>query len=115
MADETRAGFAVPGAPDSFLAAFKAAPPQFLVDGGYRLVDESYESLVYEANATTTFTKLSTFGFAKTLYKLVFTFRDAGADSTGRQHTAVTVIGQAREGTRQALAQYARAASQVDG
>lgn len=108
MADETRAGFAVPGAPGSFLAAFKASPPAFLVDGGYRLVDESYESLVYEANATTTFTKLSTWGFGKTVYKLVFTFRDAG---DGR--TAVTILGQAKEDVRTAIDQYVAEASQV--
>jgi len=113
MADETRAGFAVPGAPGSFLAAFKAAPPAFLVDGGYRLVDESYESLVYEANATTTFTKLSTWGFGKTVYKLVFTFRDAGDDFTGQQTTAVTVLGQAKEDVRTAINQYVAEAPQV--
>lgn len=108
MADETRAGFTVPGAPGPFLAAFKAAPPEFLVDGGFRLIDESYESLVYECDATTTFTKLSTWGFGKTLHKLVFTFRDAGDGNT-----AVTVIGQAKEDTRAALAQYALAAQQL--
>ncbi len=108
MADETRAGFAVPGAPGSFLAAFKAAPPAFLVDGGYRLVDESYESLVYEANATTTYTKLVTWGFGKTVYKLVFTFRDAGAGNT-----AVTILGQAKEDVRTAINQYVAEASQV--
>jgi hypothetical protein len=102
MADETRAGFTVPGAPGPFLAAFKAAPPEFLVDGNFKLVDESYESLVYEANVTTTFTKLFTWNFGKSLYRLVFTFRDAGDGNT-----AVNVIGQAKEGTRAALAQYA--------
>jgi hypothetical protein len=108
MADETRAGFAVPGAPGSFLAAFKAAPPQFLVDGNYRLVDESYESLVYESNATTTATKVLTWGFGKTVYKLVFTFRDVGDGNTG-----VTILGQAKEPVRAALAEYIAGVSQV--
>lgn len=108
MADETRAGFTVPGAPGPFLAAFKSAPPEFLVDGNFKLVDESYESLVYEANVTTTFTKLATWGFGKSLYRLVFTFRD-----TGDGNTAVVVIGQAKEETRTALAEYALAAQQL--
>jgi hypothetical protein len=109
MADETHVEFSVPGPPGGFLAACKASPPAFLVDNGFRLVDESYESLVYQANATTTFTKLSTWGIGKTLHRLVFTFRDAG-DGT----TAVTVIGQAKEEVRTALAEYAQAASQLD-
>ena len=108
MADETRAGFAVPGAPGPFLAAFKAAPPQFLVDGGYRLVDESYESLVYEANVTTTPMKVFSWGFAKTLYRLAFTFRDAGDGIT-----AVTVIGQAKDSVRAAMGAYVAAAGEV--
>jgi hypothetical protein len=55
---------------------------------------------VYEANVTTTFVKLSTFGFGKTLYRLTFTFR-AASDAT-----QVTVLGQANEGTRAEMAQW---------
>jgi hypothetical protein len=113
MADETRAGFAVPGAPGPFLAAFKAAPPQFLVDGGYRLVDESYESLVYEANVTTTPMKLFSWGFAKTLYRLSFTFRDVSPGPDGQATTAVTVIGQAKAPVRAAIAGYVAEAGQI--
>ena len=109
MADETHVEFSVPGSPGAFLAVFKAAPPAFLVDDGYRLVDESYESLVYEANATTTFTKLFTWGFGKTVYRLVFTFRDVG-DGT----TKVTVIGQAKEDVRGRDRPVRAEASQVD-
>lgn len=102
MADEVRAGLAVSGMPGAVRSAFKAAPPTFLFDAGYRLVDESYESLVYEADVTTKTQRILTWGFGDTVYRLVFTFRDAG-DAT----TAVTVLGQAKEQTRAALAEYA--------
>ena len=53
-------------------------PPPFLDD--YKRVDESYESLVYEANVTTAFTKVATFGMGKTLYRL--RSRSAPVDGT---------------------------------
>jgi hypothetical protein len=55
------------------VAAWRAQAPPFLDD--FKRTDESYESLVYEANVTTTFVKLATWGFGKTLYRLTFTFR----------------------------------------
>ena len=61
-----------------------------LHDAGYELKDESYETLVYEANVTTTAMKIVMFGFAKTLYRLAVTFRPDGDGNT-----AVTMIGQA--------------------
>jgi hypothetical protein len=100
MADEVNASFMVAGAPTANVATWRTTPPPFLVDAGYQRTDESYESLVYEADVTTTFVKLATFGFAKTLYRLAFTFRAA------EDATRVTVLGQADEDTRAELAQW---------
>jgi hypothetical protein len=101
MADEVNASFLLAGEPASHVAAWRATPPPFLED--YKRVDESYESLVYEANVTTTFTKVTTFGFGKTLYRLTFTFR--AADGA----TRVTVLGQAAERTVQSMGAWAAA------
>jgi hypothetical protein len=100
MADEVSVTFMLPGAPAANLASWRADPPAFLADGKFARTDESYESLVYEANVTTKFVKVAMFGFAKTLYRLSFTFRPY------EDATQVTAIGQATEATRTAMAQY---------
>src|SRR3954454_21710016 len=103
MADEVSASFMLPGEPAAQVAQWRAAPPPFLDD--YKRVDESYESLVYESNVTTTFTKWATFGFGKTLYRLAFTFRPGdGADPPAAR---VTVLAQAPEDALTAMSQWA--------
>jgi hypothetical protein len=96
------ASFLLPGEPASNVAAWRATPPPFLDD--YKRVDESYESLVYESDVTSTFMKVAMFGMGKTLYRLTFTFRldDGGA-------TKVTVLGQAPQDTVTAMGQWAAA------
>ena len=89
--------------PAANVAAWRADPPPFLED--YKRTDESYESLVYEANVTSAFTKISTFGFGKTLYRLTFTFRPVD-DTT---LTRVSVLGQASERTVQSMGAWATA------
>ena len=101
MADEVNAAFVVPGESSAILAAWRADPPSFLSVDGYKQVDDSYESLVYEANVTTSFVKITTFGFGKTVYRLTFTFR---ADGDGG--TKVTALGQALERTRAAFGSW---------
>ena|SRR5256885_1280034 len=101
MADEVNVSFMLPGEPASHVAAWRAAPPPFLDE--YERVDESYESLVYESNVTTTFTKFATFGMGKTLYRLTFTFRPAD------DATRVAVLGQAPEDTVAAMGAWAAA------
>jgi hypothetical protein len=103
MADEVSSSFVLAGAPGANIASWRADPPAFLVDAGFERTDESYESLVYEANVTTRFVKITTWGFGKTLYTLTFTFRPS-ADAT-----RVTVLGQATEPTRAALDAYVTA------
>ena len=102
MADQVNASFLLPGPPATHVAAWRSAPPPFLDD--YKRVDESYESLVYESDVTTTFMKVAMFGMAKTLYRLSFTFRDT--DGGGTQ---VGVLGQAHEDTVRAMSQWAAA------
>ncbi len=102
MADEVNASFMLAGEPASHVAAWRATPPPFLDD--YKRVDESYESLVYESNVTSTFMKVAMFGMGKTLYRLTFTFRpdDSGA-------TKVAVLGQAPEDARVGMEHWAAA------
>jgi len=102
MADEVNASFLLPGRPATHVAAWRSAPPPFLDD--YKRVDESYESLVYESDVTTTFMKWAMFGMGKTLYRLSFTFRDADGGAT-----QVGVLGQAPEDAVKAMSQWAAA------
>ena len=92
MPDEVNVSFVLPGEPPTQVATWRATPPPFLED--YKRVDESYESLVYEANVTTAFTKVTTFGFGKTLYRLTFTFR---SDAANPAVTRVSALGQMPE------------------
>ncbi len=101
MADEVSLTFTLPGAADANHGAWRAQPPAFLVDGDYKLKDESYDTLVYEANVTSAAMKVMMFGFAKTLYTLAITFRDADDGST-----RVTMTGKAMPKVQTALAQY---------
>jgi hypothetical protein len=103
MADEVNVVFMLPGEPMTNVAAWRATPPPFLED--FERIDESYESLVYEANVTTTFTKFATFGMGKTLYRLTFTFRPVD-DTT---LTRVSALGQASERTVQSMGTWATA------
>jgi hypothetical protein len=105
MADEVNVSFLLPGEPAPHLAQWRATPPPFLE--AYKCIDESYESLVYESNVTTAFTKVATFGMGKTLYRLAFTFRLT--DGASGPVTRVTVIGQAHEDTVAAMGQWAAA------
>jgi hypothetical protein len=104
MADEVNASFLLPDEPAANVAAWRASAPPFLEE--YKRVDESYESLVYESNVTTTFAKWATFGMAKTLYRLSFTFRPDDADPAV---TRVSVFGQAHDDTVAAMSKWAAA------
>jgi hypothetical protein len=105
MANEVNVSFMLPGEPAANVAVWRAQPPPFLDD--YARIDESYETLVYEANVTSTFTKLATFGMGKTLYRLAFTFRSA--DGTARPATRVAVLGKADPHTVKAMGVWAAA------
>jgi len=106
VADEVRVAFGLAGTPDENRLRWKDAPPSFVAD--YRLVDESYDTLVYEANVTTVATKIMMFGFAKTIYKLMVTFTPGEGTPT-----RVTLSGQAKEPVRDDLARYLREETQA--
>lgn len=102
MADEIDLSVAVAGAPAAELSAWRAQPPRFLTDAGFALVDESYESLVYEADVTSRSTRILMLGMARTTYRVSVTFR---ADAAGR--TRITITGQLPEGARDACLAWA--------
>jgi len=101
MADEIRLAFGLPGPPEGNLAAWKATPPSFL--GDYDLKDESYETLVYEAQVMGAGMRILMWGQAKTLYRLMVTFTDD--DTVG---TKVMLTGQAKEDVRDQIGAYLR-------
>ena len=87
MANEITLQYALPDQPDRARAAWKASPPAWLLDGGFKLVDETYDGLVYEGSSA--YTKVGRL-FASGTYRLSFTFV-----SDGRFGSRVTVNGQA--------------------
>jgi hypothetical protein len=102
MADELTLAFTLPGRDADVHAAWRTQPPAFLADGGYERKDESYDTLVYEANVTGKGTRLLMFGMARTLYRLSVTFKpDAGGG------TRVTMTGQTKDEVREAILRYA--------
>ena len=82
MADEVNLVFVTPGTDADVHEQWKAQPPAFLEPDGYKLFDESYDTLVFRANVSTKTMKILTWGWGKTLYTLSFTFRPdrEGAD-----------------------------------
>jgi len=102
MADELTVAFTLPGRDAELYAAWREQPPAFLTDGGYERRDESYDTLVYEADVTGKGTRLLMFGMATTLYRLTVTFKP---DAAGGTH--VTVSGQAKDDVREAILRYA--------
>jgi hypothetical protein len=104
MPDEVKVTFTLPGDDAANRTAWRAQTPAVLRDAGYQLKDESYDTLVYEADVTSTTMKIIMFGFAKTLYRMAVTFRP---DTEG--NTAVTMIGQAQQRVRDELARYGSA------
>ncbi len=102
MADEITTQFTLPDQPNALMQQWRATPPAFLAEGKYQLVDESYDTLVFEADATSVGTRLLMFGAAKTLYRLMIKFESDGA--TG---TKLTLTGQAVEKVRDRIAEAA--------
>src|SRR2546430_9103114 len=102
MADEITTQFTLPEAPNALMQQWQDTPPAFLAEGKYKLVDESYDTLVFEADATSVGTRLLMFGSAKTLYRLMIKF-----ESDGAAGTKLTLTGQAVEKVRDRIAEAA--------
>ena len=101
MADEVKIGFGLQGRPEDNLRTWRDDPPEFMRD--YELLDESYDTLVYEAEVTSKGMKILMFGMAKTLYRLMVTF--SPRDPVG---TRVTISGQAKDDVRDEMGAYLR-------
>jgi hypothetical protein len=91
--------------PESVRAAWREQPPPWLSKAGFKLVDETYRALVYRADVTTSFQRITMFGMAKSLYTLTLTF-----DSDGSVGTVVTIDGKAPEKAIEAIRADAAAA-----
>jgi hypothetical protein len=102
MADEITTQFGLPDAPAALMAQWRDTPPAFLAEGNYQLADEAFDTLVFEADATSLGTRLLMFGSAKTLYRLMIKF-----ESDGAAGTRLTITGQAVEKVRDRIAEAA--------
>jgi hypothetical protein len=87
MANEINIQYGLPDKPDVARASWKAAPPSWLVDGGFKLVDETFDGLVYRGSSA--YTKFGRM-FSSGTYTLSLTFV-----SDGRFGSRVTVNGKA--------------------
>ena len=106
MADELDLSLTIPGDPGANRAAWRTAPPAWLGVDGYEQKDESYESIVYEAQVMGAGMRILMWGQAKTMYRITATFRPEGPGGT-----RLTLLGQAKEETRTAILAWADATS----
>ena len=114
MADEIELHYIADGPPDAQLARWRGDPPAPVREGGFEVVDESYNSITYEARFYDWPQKIlfvATLGFAWLLSRIVpmhsiwrFTAR---FDAEGEGRTRVTILGKASEETRTALGEVA--------
>lgn len=91
MADEITIQFREQEAADALRLRWRSQPPDWIRRFDYDLVDESYNSLVYERDHSIV-TKLMTFWVGKTIYHLTLTFKQDDAYGTD-----VTVSGKMPE------------------
>ena len=112
MADELELHFTLDEQPDSAVAGWRADPPQALRDNRFELVDESFNSLIFEARyydwpakvlfVTTFGVGLLFKGMMESLYKVTARF-----DAEGQAQSRVTIVGKANPRTRAALGELA--------
>jgi hypothetical protein len=108
MADEVELHFNVDGKPEQALAAWKSDPPAALRIKDFQLVDESFNSLTYEARyydwpqkvlMVTTLGFAAIFkGFMVSLFRFTVRF-----DPEGGFKSRATLVGKADPATRAAL------------
>jgi hypothetical protein len=105
MADEVNIAFGLPGTPDTNRSTWRDDPPAFLRD--YALIDESYNTLVYEAEVTSKTMKVLMFGMATSLYRLMVTFLPREPNGC-----RVTISGQAKADVQDDLGRYLRGSTE---
>ena len=116
MADEIELHYIDQQPPDAAIQSWRTSPPAPVREGDFEVVDESYNSLTYEARYYDWPMKVlfvATLGFAWLLSKIVpmhsiwrFTTR-FDPEGEGGQRTKVTILGHAQEQTRTALGELA--------
>jgi hypothetical protein len=109
VADELQIQFVVPGAPSQVQATWRAEPPAPVRDGGYEAVDESYNSLVWEAryyDPIGKFMRVLSFGMFSDFFENIWRMT-AHFDAESATRTRVTIIGNAHEDTRAAFRELA--------
>ncbi|HEX8075140.1 MAG TPA: hypothetical protein VF545_09180 [Thermoleophilaceae bacterium] len=116
MADEIELHFIADEPPDAAIQRWRTDPPTPIRDGKFEVVDESYNSLTYEARFYDWPMKLlmvSTLGLAwlmrtivpmGSIYRFTARFDPEGED---KRRTKITILGHASEETRAALGEVA--------
>ena len=114
MADEIELHYIADQPPPAALAQWRGDPPAPVREGKFKVVDESYNSLTYEARYYDWPMKLlfvASLGLAWVMRSIVpmgsiwrFTAR---FDAEGEQRTQITILGHASEQTRTALGELA--------
>ncbi len=109
MANEISLHFLVPGRPDSALASWRAQPPSWINQYGYKQIDESFNSLVFERRHTSKLAKAFgldafSFGMWESVQRLTALFVDDGSG-----HTRITINGYADPKARGEIEAYAQA------
>jgi hypothetical protein len=113
MADEINLSYVTLGLPQPLMQAWRDNPPDALREWRYKLVDESYDSLVFDARYMDWPQKLTVVaslgvamlfkGFMESQFRLVVRFDDDG-DGV---HTRIGITGHAHPRTREELAKLA--------
>jgi hypothetical protein len=115
MADEIQLSYVAPGLPVPLMQAWRDDPPAPLQEGGFKIADEAYDTLVFESTYMDWPQKILVVaslgiallfkGFMESTFRLVVRFDDAG-DGV---HTQIGITGYAHPRTRAALAELATA------
>jgi hypothetical protein len=113
MADEVNISFVAQGLPVPLMESWRDDPPPELQEWHFQLIDQAYDTLVFEARYMDWPQKITVVcslglallwkGFLESQFKLVVRFDDAG-DGV---HTRISITGHAHPRTRQALGQMA--------
>jgi hypothetical protein len=113
MADELNISFVAQGLPGPLMASWRDNPPSELDEWHFQLIDQAYDTLVFEASYMDWPQKITVVaslgvallfkGFMESQFKLVVRFDDDG-DGV---HTRISITGHAHPRTREALGQMA--------
>jgi hypothetical protein len=109
VADELQIQFVVPGEPSQVQSTWRTEPPAPIRDGGYHVVDESYNSIVWEARyyePLGKFMRVLSFGVFSDFWENIWRMT-AHFDAESATRTRVTITGNAHEDTRAAFRELA--------